>query len=154
MDDQVDQILLRVRQDFLPDGDCEQTLNLLTMEAAAAMAAEGVDARRAFADAWEREQAEPTFIGQGMAVPHARAEGLQRACVYLAYSRSGIPWPQEPAQFIALLIVPWDSPELHLRLLAHLVRWRRHLAETAPCTTAESTALLTETLNSAFRGLL
>lgn len=153
MDDQADQIQLRVREGFLPEGNCEQTLRLLAAEAAETVA-EGIDARRIFADAWEREQAEPTFIGQGMAVPHARVEGLQRAGVYLAFSQAGIPWPHEEAQFIALLIVPWENPELHLQLLSRLVRWRRHFTEAEACTLAESAASLSESLDSAFRELL
>lgn len=152
MDDQAHQVLLRVRGDILPAGDCESTLRLLSAEAVAALP-EGIDARRIFDDAWEREQVEPTFIGMGMAVPHARVEGLSRAGVYLAFSPSGIPWPHEEAQLIALLIVPWESPELHLQLLARLVRWRRGLTEAEVHALAETHETLLESLDEAFMGI-
>lgn len=154
MDDQEDQLLLRVRPEPLPVGDREATLQLLVAEAAELLqSAENTAAM--YADAWERELAEPTYIGSGLAVPHARVPGLQRAAVYVGYSPAGIPWPHEEAHHIALLIVPQESPELHLQLLAHLVRWRRSLTEAEACAWAtESSADLAASLEAAFPGML
>ena len=70
-----------------------------------------------------RECEEPTYLGRGLAVPHARVEGLPGAAVYVART-AGISWPEEAADCIALLCVPADRPELHLQLLSHIVRWR------------------------------
>ena len=130
----------------------EEALRHLSAEAAE-MLGKSTGAGRIFDDAWEREQVEPTFIGMGMAVPHARVEGLARAEVYLAFSPAGIPWPHEEAHLIALLIVPWENPELHLQLLARLVRWRRRLTEAEVCALAESQSMLVESLDDAFAGL-
>lgn len=73
--------------------------------------------------AWAREQVEPTYLGRGLAVPHARVEGLPMAAVYVAKG-AAVPWPEENADCVALLCVPAESPELHLQLLSRIVRWR------------------------------
>lgn len=155
MDEQVDQqILLKVRSCALPSGGRESTLRLLTREAAELMPpVEGaVDA--IFDDAWEREQVEPTYIGMGLAVPHARKRGLRQAVVYMAFSQEGIPWPHEEANFVVLLVVPWEAPEMHLQLLSRLVRWRRRLTEAEAYALAESPDKLIVALDDAFLDLL
>lgn len=71
----------------------------------------------------ERESTESTYLGRGLAVPHARVPELPHAAVYLAQSE-GLSWPEEAAQCVALLCVPAEQPELHLQLLSKIVRWR------------------------------
>ena len=149
MEEQLDQVLLRVRETELAPGGCEESLRCMAAEAAAFLPP-GVDAAVVLADAWERELAEPTYIGLGLAVPHARVRGLSQPALYMAYSHVGIPWPHEEAHFIALLIVPWEAPELHLQLLAHLVRWRKKLTEAEACALAESADKLMVALEDAF----
>ena len=153
MGEQVNQAWLRVRSELLPKGDWEDTLRLLATEAAEGMGS-SVPAQRVFDDAVEREQTEPTYIGMGMAVPHTRVEGVTRAGVYLGISQGGIPWPQEEAHIVALLIVPWERPELHLQLLARLARWRRGLAEESLSTLAQTPGALEGALHAAFAGLV
>ena len=153
MDAQVDQVLLRVRPALLPAGDWAGTLRLLAGEAAEAMG-EGVDAARVYADAYERELADTTYIGMGVAVPHARVEGLSRAGLYAALSRPGIAWPHESAHLVALLVAPWEAPEMHLQLLSRLVRWRRKVTEPEMAEWAEAPKRLAESLTAAFADLL
>lgn len=73
--------------------------------------------------AWAREQVEPTYLGRGLAAPHARVEGLPTAVVYVAKG-AAVPWPSELADCVTLLCVPAESSELHLQLLSRIVRWR------------------------------
>lgn len=156
MDDRVDQVLLRVRPAPLPAGDRETTLRLLAEEVAEFLpAAEAQGSGLAiFEDTWQREQAEPTYVGMGLAVPHARVSGLPQAGVYLAYSQCGIPWPYEEAHLIALLIVPWENPEMHLQLLSRLARWRKNLTEAEILSLAESPDKLIVSLDEAFLDML
>ena len=147
MDEQVEQLLLKARSQMLPEGGREEILRLLVNEAAEMWHGD-VDAARLFADAWEREQVETTYVGMGLAVPHARVEGLSRAGLYMAYSQAGIPWPHEEAHHIALLIVPWENPEMHLQMLSRLVRWRHSLTE------AEAQDKLMVSLDAAFTDML
>lgn len=153
MDEQVDQLLLKVRPQLLARGEREATLRLLVNEAVGFLS-DGADAERVFADAWERELVESTCIGMGLAVPHARVEGLRQSGVYVAFCPEGIPWPHEEAQLIALLIVPWENPEMHLQLLSRLVRWRRNLTEAEACALAESQDKLMVSLDDAFLDML
>lgn len=128
MDEHFTQLSLCVRRETLPCGGRESTLRLIAEEAASRVS--GLRAGESvFADALKRELTDPTYIGMGLAVPHARVRGLHQACIYMAYSPAGIPWPHEAAHFVALLIVPWEAPEMHLQLLARLVRWRKELVE-------------------------
>ena len=78
MDEQLDQVLLRVRPEMLPERDRESALRTMAAEAAAFMPQADAEAS-IFEDAWERELVESTYIGMGLAVPHARVQGLRQA---------------------------------------------------------------------------
>lgn len=71
-----------------------------------------------------REALESTYVGRGLAVPHARICGLPEAGVYIARCDPGIPWPDEAARLVVLLVVPEEAPGLYLQLLSHIMRWR------------------------------
>lgn len=105
MDKQVDQLLLKVHESDLELGNREQVIKQL-VHAAAVCFNETLSEAEILDDALDREQVESTYIGLGLAVPHARVHGLQRAGIYVARSRIGVPWPVEEAHLIALLVVP------------------------------------------------
>lgn len=116
------EVKLAERQSELPaDIGSEECIRLLAYEAAA-LHFPGMGEALA-ESALERELAEPTYLGRGLAVPHARVKGLPAAMVYVAHG-GGVPWPDEPAECVALLCVPAEQPELHLQLLSKVVRWR------------------------------
>lgn len=107
-------------------------IRLLCREATATHCPESAES--AVRSALEREAQEPTYVGRGMAIPHARVEGLANACVYLAHSEAGILWPEEAAHTVVLLIVPAEQPDLYLQLLRRTVKWRM---QGEPCPLAE-----------------
>lgn len=72
--------------------------------------------------ALKREAEESTYIGRGLAVPHARLAGLSSPHICLSTS-PGVEWDGGQATFIALLAVPEEQPEWHLRLLGALARY-------------------------------
>ena len=72
--------------------------------------------------ALERESLEPTYVGRGLAIPHARVEGLPHAAIYTAKAPEGIDWNGNTATTITLLGVPSDQPELYLRMMSQVVR--------------------------------
>lgn len=116
------EVKLAERSAVLPvDIRSEECIRLLAYEAAA-LHFPGCEEALA-ESAINREQVESTYLGHGLAVPHARVEGLSAAMVYVARG-AGIPWPDEPADCVALLCVPAEHPELHLQLLSKVVRWR------------------------------
>ena len=110
----------------------------------AQVAGQGSDASVAAicASALEREAAESTYIGRGLAVPHARVAGLADGVVCMASCPAGVDWNGETATFIALTAVPENRPELHLQLLSALARYfSAHKGET-PINTAELASVL------------
>lgn len=91
------------------------------------LAAEMAQGKASFAadvadSALAREAEESTLVGRGLAVPHARLEGLSHPCICLAAS-PGLDWNGGRATLIALLAVPAEQPEWHLRLLSALARY-------------------------------
>lgn len=88
----------------------------------AAALASGDDVERIIRSALTREEEESTYLGHGLAVPHARLEGLAAPLIGLATCADGIDWKGERATLIVLLVVPAERPELHLALLGTLAR--------------------------------
>jgi CBS domain containing-hemolysin-like protein len=70
----------------------------------------------------ERERAMSTYLGGGLAVPHARLEGLERPCLIFARSEEGVPMRgrSEKAHLLFILLTPAGSPRTQVRLLARI----------------------------------
>jgi CBS domain containing-hemolysin-like protein/mannitol/fructose-specific phosphotransferase system IIA component len=71
------------------------------------------------ADAIEhREQLIGTYVGHGIAMPHARLNGLSRPLVMILRSTAGIPCSgsAELAHLLFVLLTPAGQPRVHLRL--------------------------------------
>lgn len=72
---------------------------------------------------WSRELALPTGLGNGIAVPHARLDGLNRPVVVLGRAPQGLDFDApdgKPARLLILLLTPRDDAGLQLSLLAEL----------------------------------
>ncbi len=73
----------------------------------------------------EREQLGSTGIGDHMAIPHAKVEGIEQIVTVFARSRKGIEFQsldRKPVHFIFLLLAPPASTGLHLKALAKIAR--------------------------------
>lgn len=110
----------------------QDVIRRLCQETASANCPEYAD--EMFCSALERETQEPTYVGRGLAIPHARVAGLGRAYINIARSQGGILWPEEAATTIVLLAVPAEQPDLYLQLLRRIVQWRM---KGEPCPLAE-----------------
>ncbi|XZE21465.1 CNNM domain-containing protein [Pirellulaceae bacterium SH449] len=66
----------------------------------------------------ERERAVSTYLGKGLAMPHARLAGLQQSIVMFIRSEEGIPYRnhQEKAYLVFVLLTPAGQPRVHQRL--------------------------------------
>ena len=78
--------------------------------------------------ALERERLGSTGVGHGVALPHARIEGISK--VYAAFVRLKEPMDYEaiderPVDLVAMIIAPEDAGGAHLRALARLSRQLR-----------------------------
>ena len=84
-----------------------------------------VDRERLIVALRERERQVSTSVGDGVAVPHARIDGLDRTIVAFARSRRGIDWNApdgRPTNFVLLVAGPPNGASPHLKLLAHAAR--------------------------------
>ena len=70
----------------------------------------------------ERENANDTVVSNGIAIPHARLDVLQRPYVGVATSAQGIPFADDkpPVHLILLVLIPRDQPGLYLQILRAL----------------------------------
>jgi CBS domain containing-hemolysin-like protein len=71
----------------------------------------------------ERERAMSTYLGNGLAIPHARLETLDRPALLFARSDAGIPIKgrEDKAHLIFVLLTPSGSPRVQVRILARIV---------------------------------
>jgi PTS system nitrogen regulatory IIA component len=80
-----------------------------------------IDAGRLVAALHERERQVSTALVDGVAIPHARVEGLTRMIAALGRSAAGVDCGShdgKPTHLFLLLVVPADRPGAHLKLLA------------------------------------
>ncbi len=70
----------------------------------------------------DREADVSTYLGQGLAVPHARLEGIEHPVVIFAQSAEGIPvkGTGERIHLLFMLLTPLSAPHFQVRLLARI----------------------------------
>lgn len=69
-----------------------------------------------------REKSMSTYLGKGLAVPHARIEGLERPVVLVGRAEEGLPVAgrDERAHLLFIILTPAGAPRTQIRLLAHI----------------------------------
>lgn len=73
----------------------------------------------------KREQLGSTGIGDHVAIPHAKSEGIEQIITVFGRSRQGIEFEsldRKPVHFVFLLLAPSGSTGLHLKALAKIAR--------------------------------
>jgi two-component system sensor histidine kinase KdpD len=79
-------------------------------------------------EAWraltQREQQGSTFIGEDVALPHARLAGVEHAVVGLGLAKQGVSEPAtgRSVRIVFLLLSPVSPPEVHVRHLSLISR--------------------------------
>jgi mannitol/fructose-specific phosphotransferase system IIA component (Ntr-type) len=70
----------------------------------------------------EREKEISTYLGHGVAVPHARFEGLERPVLIFGQSAEGVPasGTTDKIHIFFLLLTPLSAPQFQVRLLARI----------------------------------
>lgn len=84
-----------------------------------------LDAKAIETEVLEREQLLPTGVGNGLALPHARMEGLSKPFVAIGLSKAGIDFGSpdaEPARIIALILTPKNDHGSQLEILADVAK--------------------------------
>jgi mannitol/fructose-specific phosphotransferase system IIA component (Ntr-type) len=90
-------------------------------------------AKRARTALEEREKAASTGIGRGVAIPHVKVQGLERAVMSLSLHRDGLDWDaldRAPVHIIFTVLRPETAgdqhdPERHIELM----RWVARLSQ-------------------------
>jgi len=73
----------------------------------------------------DRESLGSTAIGQGIAIPHAKSDCVNKLVAAFGISKKGVDFDSldgEPAHIFFLLIAPQDSAGPHLKALARISR--------------------------------
>jgi Kef-type K+ transport system membrane component KefB/mannitol/fructose-specific phosphotransferase system IIA component len=97
---------------------------------AAACEVAGLDARTVEKAVWDREEALSTGIGNGVAIPHARLDGLRESLVVVGISKTGIDFDSPDgrlAKVIFLILTPSSAPGDQLQIAAEIARLFRDL---------------------------
>lgn len=97
---------------------------------AAACEVAGLDARTVEKAVWDREEALSTGIGNGVAIPHARLDGLRESLVVVGISKTGIDFDSPDgrlAKVIFLILTPISAPGDQLQIAAEIARLFRDL---------------------------
>ncbi len=87
-----------------------------------------IAARDVVAAAMERERLGSTGVGNGVALPHARIEGLDRVMAGFARLSDTMEFDSvdgRPVDLVAFLLAPADAAGAHLRALARVSRQLR-----------------------------
>ncbi|MEO0475436.1 MAG: cation:proton antiporter [Planctomycetota bacterium] len=117
----------RKLQDFLTDrhimldpeaSDIESLLHAMSERA---VELTEIEEAAIFKEVWARESVMHTALPNGMAVPHARLDGLSKPTVIIARSTNGVDFDApdgQLAKLIFLLLTPTDQPATQLELLA------------------------------------
>jgi CBS domain containing-hemolysin-like protein/mannitol/fructose-specific phosphotransferase system IIA component (Ntr-type) len=96
-----------------------------------------------------RERSLSTYLGEDLAVPHARFENLKNAVLCFACAPAGVVFdpakPDEKAHVLFLLLTPASAPRLQTKLLARIANlressyvWDRLLGATTPAAALEA----------------
>lgn len=98
-----------------------------------------------------RERSLSTYLGQGLAVPHARVEGLKTAQVIFARSADGIyfgPKTEDRARLLFILLTPAATPRAQVRLLSRIASLRESDYVWERLQNAESAAEVLDAMHS------
>lgn len=103
----------------------KQTIQALSRKLADSLA---LDSRMVFDKLLERERLGSTGVGKGVAIPHARIDGLERITGLFARLANPIDFDSVddvPVDIVFMLLAPTDAGADHLKALARISRLLR-----------------------------
>ncbi|APX71416.1 fructose-specific PTS transporter subunit EIIC [Companilactobacillus allii] len=66
----------------------------------------------------KREEEISTAVGYGVAIPHGKSEGVDKATIVILKNLSGIKWGQEIVNLVFMIAAPASANDEHLRMLS------------------------------------
>ena len=119
-------------KDYLPEPNIAADLKGTTKvevikELLSVMSAEGLvsDYDSALEDILAREGYLSTGLENGLAIPHAKSDGIKKLTMVFGLSKKGVDFEsldQKPAQLIFLVLSPKDTSGPHIQALAVITR--------------------------------
>ena len=131
-------------------GSIHEVLHRLAQRAAEVTAIK--DDRRIFREVWQRERAMHTALPNGLAVPHARLDGLLKPHVFVARVKAGIDFHApdgQPSTLICLILTPTDQPDTQIEMLGRIARAFESDDTRQRCLTAKTPTEFRAVLNQA-----
>jgi len=118
------------------------------MAALAVASGRGSDAAQIAADVIARDEMGTPQI-DGIAIPHARSDGVTDACVVVART-SGVTFDpdEDPAQVLFMILVPNEAGDQHIEILSSLARRMMDPDFTSGLRTTDSKSALVQLLTS------
>ena len=110
---------------FLPELQAVSRRGVIHELTAAACEVGGLDAQTVEDAVWSREEALSTGVGKGVAIPHARINGLRESLVAVGISTTGIDFDAPdggPAHVIFLILTPESDPSAQLVIASQIAR--------------------------------
>ncbi|MBR8399736.1 PTS sugar transporter subunit IIA [Burkholderia cenocepacia] len=111
---------------ILLDVPVEGSIQLFDLVARHVARGSGVSAERIGAELIRRERLGSTGLGQGVAIPHARVDGLDSAVALFVRVRYPFAFnapDSKPVREFIVLVLPQADDRAHLELLADAARW-------------------------------
>ncbi len=114
---------------FLPSLHAENRWEAIRELAVATGGVIGIDAAKIQAAVIEREESVPTGLENGVAIPHARIEGLAAPVVGMGISPSGVDFDApdgRPSHLVFMILTPLEDDGAQLELLADVAKTFRN----------------------------
>jgi PTS system nitrogen regulatory IIA component len=111
---------------ILLDVPVESAIQLFDLVAHHVARDSGVSAKRIRAELIKRERLGSTGLGQGVAIPHARVDGIGSAVALFVRARYPFTFnapDRKPVREFVVLVLPHADDRAHLELLADAARW-------------------------------
>ncbi|WP_175932838.1 MULTISPECIES: PTS sugar transporter subunit IIA [unclassified Burkholderia] len=111
---------------ILLDVPVESAIQLFDLVAHHVARDSGVSAERIRAELIKRERLGSTGLGQGVAIPHARVDGIGSAVALFVRARYPFTFnapDRKPVREFVVLVLPHADDRVHLELLADAARW-------------------------------
>jgi PTS system nitrogen regulatory IIA component len=125
-------------QEIVLDADARSAAAVLETAAACLARAHALDAAPILRALYRREQVGSTGLGMGIAIPHARIEGIARPLTLFLRTRDpiefGAPDGKPVSRFLVIMVPADGATDVHLQLLALLAQafsdrgFREHLS--------------------------
>ncbi|OYD17575.1 hypothetical protein CH333_00160 [candidate division WOR-3 bacterium JGI_Cruoil_03_44_89] len=84
-----------------------------------------LDSKKILQGIMKREELESTGFGNGIAVPHARIDGIPSILILVGVSREGVEFDSldgKPVNLVFLILAPKSETKLYIYILAKLIK--------------------------------